>query len=170
MNIVSHCNGFVKCYNSLPTPIPITVIAESLKNAYRLWDSTVHEDGETIEAGVQIIATGKKEIPPTIEVIATEKKDTLPKLPRNTKRCSKRKEMDKEKEEGKERLFALPKAAKYLGRTVWSMRHLAGRGSIPCVRDGKRIFFDVNDLDKYIERNRTSERVLSQVHKKEKRK
>jgi len=71
----------------------------------------------------------------------------------------------KERTTGKQRLFTLPEAAGYLGRTLWSMRHLAGKGSLPCVREGKRIFFDVNDLNKYIERNKVSEVELPEFKK-----
>lgn len=53
------------------------------------------------------------------------------------------------------RLYTLPEAANYLGRTIWSMRELVWKGSIPIVREGKRIFVDVNDLNLYIERNKT---------------
>jgi hypothetical protein len=52
------------------------------------------------------------------------------------------------------RLYSLPEAAHYLGRTLWSMRELIWKGSIPIVREGKRIFVDVNDLNLYIERNK----------------
>lgn len=79
-----------------------------------------------------------------------------------------------EKHEENERLFSIPKAAKYLGRTTWSMRHLIEKGSIPIVREGKRIFFDVKDLDKYIERNKVngvepspSRKVLPQAGRRE---
>jgi hypothetical protein len=54
------------------------------------------------------------------------------------------------------RLYSLPEAAHYLGRTLWSMRELIWKGSIPIVREGKRIFVDVNDLNLYIERNKTT--------------
>jgi len=52
------------------------------------------------------------------------------------------------------RLFTLPEAAKYLGRTLWSMRELVWAGKIPIVRDGKRIFIDFNDLESYITKNK----------------
>ena len=52
------------------------------------------------------------------------------------------------------RLFTLPEAAKYLGRTLWSMRELVWAGKIPIVRDGKRIFVDFNDLEAYITKNK----------------
>ena len=52
------------------------------------------------------------------------------------------------------RLFTLPEAANYLGRTVWSMRELVWAGKIPIVRDGKRIFLDIADLDSYVTKNK----------------
>jgi hypothetical protein len=54
------------------------------------------------------------------------------------------------------RLYNLPEAAHYLGRTLWSMRELVWKGSIPIVREGKRIFVDLKDLDNYIERCKTT--------------
>ena len=47
-----------------------------------------------------------------------------------------------------------PQAANYLGRTLWSMRELVWKGSIPIVRDGKRIFVDITDLDSYVTKNK----------------
>jgi excisionase family DNA binding protein len=52
------------------------------------------------------------------------------------------------------RLFTLPEAANYLGRSVWSMRELVWTGKIPIVRDGKRIFLDIADLDSYVTKNK----------------
>ncbi len=52
------------------------------------------------------------------------------------------------------RLYTLPEAAHYLGRTDWSMRELAWKGSIPVIREGKRIFFDIRDLEAYIGKHR----------------
>jgi hypothetical protein len=54
------------------------------------------------------------------------------------------------------RLYSLPEAAHYLGRTLWSMRELIWKGSIPIVREGKRIFIDVKDLESYILKNKTT--------------
>ena len=54
------------------------------------------------------------------------------------------------------RLLALKEAAFYLGRTPWGMREIIWAGKIPIVRDGKKIFLDVHDLDKYVEQNKTS--------------
>lgn len=54
------------------------------------------------------------------------------------------------------RLYTLPEAAHYLGRTLWSMRELIWKGSIPIVRDGKRIFVDIRDLEAYVTRCKTT--------------
>ena len=54
------------------------------------------------------------------------------------------------------RLLALKDAATYLGRTSWGMRELIWAGKVPIVRDGKKIYFDVADLNSYIERNKST--------------
>ena len=55
------------------------------------------------------------------------------------------------------RLYTLKEAARYLGRSDWSMRELIWAGKIPVVRgDGDRkIFLDIKDIDQYIERNKS---------------
>jgi excisionase family DNA binding protein len=52
------------------------------------------------------------------------------------------------------RLYTLPEAARYLGRTLWSMRELVWAGKIPIIRDGKRIFVDIKDLELYITKHK----------------
>ena len=54
------------------------------------------------------------------------------------------------------RLYTLKEAADYLGRTLWSMRELVWSGKLPIVRDGKRIFVDINDLELYVSKNKTT--------------
>ncbi len=54
------------------------------------------------------------------------------------------------------RLYSLPEAAHYMGRTLWSMRELIWKGSIPIVREGKRIFVDIADMDAYAEKHKTT--------------
>ena len=54
------------------------------------------------------------------------------------------------------RLYTLPEAAHYLGRTLWSIRELVWKGSLPIVRDGKRIFVDIIDLESYVTKNKTT--------------
>jgi excisionase family DNA binding protein len=54
------------------------------------------------------------------------------------------------------RLLTLKEAAAYLGRSPWSMRDLVWSGRIPVVRNegGRKLFFDIRDLDVFIERNK----------------
>ena len=54
----------------------------------------------------------------------------------------------------KKRLYSVPEAAEYLGRSIWSIRELIWNGSIPCVRMGRRVHLDIIDLDQWIERNK----------------
>ena len=56
----------------------------------------------------------------------------------------------------KKRLYSVPEAAIYLGRSVWSIRELIYDGKLPCVRAGRRIHLDIEDLDQWIERNKES--------------
>jgi len=55
------------------------------------------------------------------------------------------------------RLYTLKEAARYLGRSDWGMRELMWAGKIPFVRPdgGRKIYFDVSDLDEYIEINKS---------------
>ncbi len=57
------------------------------------------------------------------------------------------------------RLYSLKDAAQYLGRSEWAMREIYWAGKIPAVREGpnSRIYFDVQDLDSYIESNKVCE-------------
>ena len=53
------------------------------------------------------------------------------------------------------RLYSVPEAACYLGRTVDALREVIWAGKIDIVKDGRRVLLDVKDLDGYIERNKT---------------
>jgi hypothetical protein len=53
------------------------------------------------------------------------------------------------------RLLSLKHAAVYMDRTPWGMRELYWAGKVPIVKDGKKIYFDVRDLDRYVEANKT---------------
>jgi len=59
--------------------------------------------------------------------------------------------------EPEKRLYTLKEAARYLGRSDWGMRELMWAGEIPFVRTegGRKIYFDVSDLDDYIKKNKT---------------
>ncbi len=52
------------------------------------------------------------------------------------------------------RLYNIHEAAEYLGRSAWALREMYYHGKIPCVRDGRRMLFDIIDLDAWIEKNK----------------
>ncbi len=56
------------------------------------------------------------------------------------------------------RLYTLKEAAQYLGRSEWSMRELIWAGKIPVVRNegGRKIFLDIEDLNAFINRNKST--------------
>ena len=55
------------------------------------------------------------------------------------------------------RLYTIPEAAMYLGRSTWSVRRLIWDGEIPAVRAGGRVHVDVQDMDSFIDRNKVKE-------------
>jgi len=59
------------------------------------------------------------------------------------------------------RLYSLPEAAAYLGRSTWSVRRLIWNGDLPQVRAGRRVHVDVQDLNAFIERNKVREEIGS---------
>jgi excisionase family DNA binding protein len=63
--------------------------------------------------------------------------------------------MTKPKESQGKRLFTIPEAGEYLGRSVWSIRELIWKGSLPIVREGRRIHLAIEDLDAWIEQHKT---------------
>jgi excisionase family DNA binding protein len=52
------------------------------------------------------------------------------------------------------RLLTVDQAALYLGRTKTSVQHMVSAGKLPIVRADRRVFFDVRDLDAWIEHNK----------------
>jgi len=54
------------------------------------------------------------------------------------------------------RLFSIKEAAVYLSKGVFGVRTLIWNGDLPIVRDGRRILLDRNDLDGFIEKNKTA--------------
>jgi excisionase family DNA binding protein len=52
------------------------------------------------------------------------------------------------------RLYTIPEAAFYLGRTVDALREMIWAGKLPFVRDGKRILIDIRDMDQFIDKNK----------------
>lgn len=57
----------------------------------------------------------------------------------------------------RKRLLTIKEAAEYLGRSVHALRELVWAGRIPFVREGKRIFFDILDLDTWIHQHKKTE-------------
>lgn len=53
------------------------------------------------------------------------------------------------------RLYNVPEAACYLGRTVDGLREMLWAGKLPYIKDSRRVLLDVQDMDAYIERNKT---------------
>ncbi len=52
------------------------------------------------------------------------------------------------------RLFSIPEAGYYLGRTVWAVREMIYAGKLPYIKDGRRMLLDKGDMDIWIENNR----------------
>lgn len=42
-----------------------------------------------------------------------------------------------------------------MGRSEWSVREMLWAGKLPYIKDGKRIFVDILDMEKWIEQNKT---------------
>ena len=52
------------------------------------------------------------------------------------------------------RLYSVPEAACYLGRTVDALREVIWSGRLPYVKDGRRVLIDIKDMDRFIENNK----------------
>jgi excisionase family DNA binding protein len=50
------------------------------------------------------------------------------------------------------RLMTVPEAARYLGRTERSLRHLISTHSVTVVREGRAVRLDRRELDRWIEK------------------
>ena len=53
------------------------------------------------------------------------------------------------------RLYSVREAARYLGVSPWSVRNLQRLRILPCVRQGRRVLFDIHDLERHIESHKT---------------
>ena len=53
------------------------------------------------------------------------------------------------------RLYSIQEASDYLGRSVWAVREMLWAGKMPYIKDGRRILLDINDMEKWIEKNKT---------------
>lgn len=52
------------------------------------------------------------------------------------------------------RLLGVPDAAHYLGATEWAIRKLQWERTIPSIRIGQRVLFDIADLNAFIEKQK----------------
>jgi excisionase family DNA binding protein len=52
------------------------------------------------------------------------------------------------------RLYSIPEAGIYLGRTELAVREMLWAGKIPFIRDGRRILIDIRDMDEWIEKSK----------------
>lgn len=53
-----------------------------------------------------------------------------------------------------QQLYSLAQAAVYLGRSVYSVRTLIWKGSLPVVADGRKQWIDIKDLKHFVEVNK----------------
>ncbi len=55
------------------------------------------------------------------------------------------------------RLLDVKTAAQFLGISPWTLRELQWRGALPYVKFNRLIYFDVEDLNRFIEKNKFTE-------------
>lgn len=55
------------------------------------------------------------------------------------------------------RLYNVSEAADYLGRSVNAIREMQWAGKLSYIKDGKRILFDIRDMDSWIDSHRQTE-------------
>jgi len=53
------------------------------------------------------------------------------------------------------RLYSIQDASLYLGRSICAVREMLWAGKLPYIKDGRRVLLDINDIDGWIERNKT---------------
>jgi excisionase family DNA binding protein len=53
------------------------------------------------------------------------------------------------------RLLTAKEAADYLGRSKGAIQHMTAAGELPVVRNGRRVHYAVEDLDKFVQENKT---------------
>ena len=56
----------------------------------------------------------------------------------------------------RKRLYTIKEASEYLGRSVYSLRCLIWKGSLPVVKEehSKKQYIDIHDMDNFVERNK----------------
>jgi len=65
------------------------------------------------------------------------------------------------KERVAKRLYSIPEASEYLGRSIWSVRRLIWAGQLPSVKTGRRVHIDLHDMDSFIDRHKVMEDQLT---------
>jgi excisionase family DNA binding protein len=60
-----------------------------------------------------------------------------------------------QKEKVAKRLYSIAEASEYLGRSVCAVREMIWAGKIPFIKDGRRIFLDIRDMEDWIEKSKT---------------
>jgi hypothetical protein len=55
----------------------------------------------------------------------------------------------------KPRLLTVEQASTYLGRTEEALQHMIAGGKVPTVRLDRRVFIDVRDLERLIDRSKS---------------
>jgi excisionase family DNA binding protein len=53
------------------------------------------------------------------------------------------------------RLYSVQDASVYLGRSVCAIREMIWAGKLPYVKDGRRTFLDIQDMNEWIDCNKT---------------
>ena len=62
--------------------------------------------------------------------------------------------MGKQEDRRSKRLFSVKEAAEYLGISEWTVRELGWAEKVRPVRFNRRVYFDVRDLDTFIENHK----------------
>jgi len=62
--------------------------------------------------------------------------------------------LDMEPNQPTRRLLTVKDAAQYLSCTVWAVRELAWAQKVPSIKIGRRLLFDVRDIDAFVEREK----------------
>jgi len=52
------------------------------------------------------------------------------------------------------RLYSVKEAGLYLGRSAWTVAEMVRTGKIKYLKDGKRIFLDIEDINSWVESNK----------------
>lgn len=52
------------------------------------------------------------------------------------------------------RLYDIKKAAQYMGCSIWTARTLIWNGSLPYIKFGRKYFVDVQDINRFIEKEK----------------